>query len=226
MLRPTLADLVSRLPRPSRAARFEQRLALVANVATLALALWQGWSFAALVWPYWLQSVAIGVGNVVRMSRARRFSTEGVRMNNAPVAADARGRGCLVAFFCVHYGLFHLVYLGFLAGLSDLAPGEGRWVALGAAVMALAQFATTRRQLREDARTTPNLGTMMLLPYLRIAPMHLTILLGLPLAGASTGAALLVFGVLKTVGDHWSIRAEDAVRQNADAASATLSPDR
>lgn len=219
MARATLADIVSRLPPPSRAVRFEQRLALVANLATLALALWQGWSFAALVWPYWLQSVAIGVGNVVRMSRVQRFSTEGVRMNDAPVPADARGRGCLAAFFCVHYGLFHLVYLGFLSGITDLAPGEGRWVAAGAVVMAAAQFATTRRQLREDAATTPNLGTMMLLPYLRIAPMHLTILIGLPLAAGSAGAAVLLFGVLKTVGDHWSIRAEDAVAQTSRAST-------
>lgn len=219
MARTTLADVVSRLPPPSRAARFEQRLALVANLATLALALWQGWSFAALVWPYWLQSVAIGVGNVVRMSRVQRFSTEGVRMNDAPVPADARGCGCLAAFFCVHYGLFHLVYLGFLAGITDLSPGEGRWVAAGAVVMAAAQFATTRRQLREDAATTPNLGTMMLLPYLRIAPMHLTILIGLPLAAGSAGAAVLLFGVLKTVGDHWSIRAEDAVAQTSRAST-------
>lgn len=211
--RPSLSALLRSLPTPSREARFEQTLSFAANVVTLLIALWQGWSFASLVWPYWLQSVAIGVGNVVRMSRVDRFSTDGVRMNDAPVPANASGRGCMAAFFCVHYGLFHLVYLMFLLGITELAPGEGRWVAVGAAVMVAAQIVATRRQMREDAATTPNLGTMMMMPYLRILPMHLTILFGLPLAGSSAGAAVLLFGVLKTLGDHWSIRAEDAVRQ-------------
>jgi hypothetical protein len=211
--RASLSELLRTLPAPSREARFEQALSFAANAITLLLALWQGWSFAALVWPYWLQSVAIGAGNVARMSRVQRFSTEGVRMNDAPVPENAHGRGCMAAFFCMHYGLFHLVYLMFLIGITELAPGEGRWVAVGAAVMVAAQIATTRRQMREDATGTPNLGTMMMLPYLRILPMHLTILFGLPLAGGSAGAAMLLFGVLKTLGDHWSIRAEDAVRQ-------------
>ena len=216
--RTSLTELIRSLPPPSREARFEQRLSLAANAATLAIALWQGWSFAALVWPYWLQSVAIGVGNVVRMSRVQRFTTEGVTMNDAPVEANAQGRGCMAAFFCVHYGLFHLVYLIFLVGATDLAPGEGRWIALGAAIMVASQVLATRRQLLEDAATVPNLGTMMALPYLRIAPMHLTIIVGLPLAGSSASTvAVLLFGTLKTLGDHWSIRAEDAVRQKTAA---------
>lgn len=216
-----MANVLRALAPGSREARQEQRLSLAANAVTLVIALWQGWSFAALVWPYWLQSVAIGAGNVARMSRVARFSTAGLRMNDAPVPEDARGRGRMVAFFCMHYGLFHLVYLVFLVGIADLAPGEGRWVALGAAVMVAAQVTATRRQIREDAATTPNLGAMMLLPYLRILPMHMTIVLGLPVAGSSPGFAVLLFGALKTLGDHWSIRAEDAVRRGGVARALT-----
>ena len=38
----------------------------------------------------------------------------------------------------------------------------------------------------------------MFTPYLRIIPMHLTIILGATLGG---GAGLIVFGILKTIAD-------------------------
>jgi hypothetical protein len=49
-----------------------------------------------------------------------------------------------------------------------------------------------------DLRGTPNIGTLMFVPYIRIIPMHLTIILGVML---EDGLGLLLFGSLKTVAD-------------------------
>ena len=55
-----------------------------------------------------------------------------------------------------------------------------------------------RHNRRTDFRQKkPNLGTLMFYPYLRIIPMHLTIVMG----GAVFEGALLLFMVLKTLAD-------------------------
>jgi len=40
---------------------------LASNLLILGLALWQGWSLVSLLFPFWLQSVAIGVLQARRM---------------------------------------------------------------------------------------------------------------------------------------------------------------
>jgi hypothetical protein len=51
--------------------------------------------------------------------------------------------------------------------------------------------------VQADLRNNPNIGTLMFLPYARIIPMHLTIVLALPLGGG----ALWFFVLLKTAAD-------------------------
>ena len=51
-----------------------------------------------------------------------------------------------------------------------------------------------------DRRGKPNIGTMLFLPYARIVPMHLLIVMGATLGGGSR-TALTVFIVLKTIAD-------------------------
>lgn len=212
-----ISDLLRRMPPPSPALRREQVLNALANLATLGLASWQHWSLGALIWPYWIQSVAIGAFNAHRMWRLQRFTTDGLTMNDAPVAETARGKGCIVAFFCMHYGMFHFVYLIFLSAMARPTSEEWRWIGCGGALFVLTQLLNHRAQLAQDARGAPNIGTLMSLPYLRIVPIHLTIIFGLPFRG--NHAAIWLFGILKSIADHFGIRAEDAVRRNAQLAS-------
>ena len=220
---PNLADLLRRLPAPSPALRREQGLNALANLATLAMASWQHWSLGALIWPYWMQSVAIGVFNAHRMLHLQRFSTEGLKMNDQPVQADARGKGCTVAFFCMHYGFFHVIYLTFLSAMARPTTAEWRWIGYSGALFVLTQLLNHRAQLAEDARGTPNLGSLMFLPYLRILPIHLTIIFGLPFKDSRS--ALWLFGILKSIADHFGIRAEDAVRRSAQSAGVAMPGD-
>jgi hypothetical protein len=52
-----------------------------------------------------------------------------------------------------------------------------------------------REHLATDLSRVPKLGTLMMLPYARVLPMHLCILLGMLVPGS---AALWLFGLLKT----------------------------
>jgi hypothetical protein len=49
-----------------------------------------------------------------------------------------------------------------------------------------------------DLGGRPNIGTLMFMPYLRILPMHLSIILGAVLGGST---AVLFFLALKTAAD-------------------------
>jgi len=103
---------------------------VAANAIALGIAGYQDWSTASLMLVYWAQSVVIGAANVFRILALDRFSTENFRINNRAVDPTPATKRQVAAFFALHYGLFHVVYLVFLATGSGGAPlfMPGFWV--------------------------------------------------------------------------------------------------
>jgi hypothetical protein len=174
---------------------------LVGNAVTLAGALFEHWPVLPVLWVYWGQSVMIGVVNIIRIMCLKEFSTEGFTSNGNPVPENSKGKANTASFFAVHYGFFHLVYALFLS--SGMLGGKmSGWVpatvllnvAVFGAVYGFPLWKTHGHDLRSKR---PNLGALMFYPYLRILPMHLTIILGstFPLG------ALPLFILLKTGSD-------------------------
>lgn len=180
---------------------------VVANVAAIGLGLWQDWPLGSLLWPYWVQSVVIGWYSRRRILSLKRFSTEGFKVNNRPVEPTPETQRSTANFFAVHYGAFHLAYLIFLLTFSfgkvkgfsgTIDPLD--WLGIGAASVAFVvnHHMSYRRHRESDSRGCPNIGTLMFLPYARIVPMHLVIIVGASMGGAGS---LLLFGALKTGAD-------------------------
>jgi len=169
-----------------------------ANVLSLIVAVAQGWTLIDLMFVYWLQSVTIGASYCARMLALDKFSTEGFKINNHAVAPTAATKRQTAGFFAVHYGMFHVVYLLFIG--SEAPPGTFADPQLWGCGLAFAlNHVYSYRYNREaDRRGTPNIGTLMFTPYLRILPMHLTIVFGLMATG---GFGLVFFGTLKTAAD-------------------------
>ena len=174
---------------------------VLSNLATIVLAVVDGWSLSDVMWIYWGQSVVIGFFNWRRMLHLRRFSTAGMTFNDAPVAETRSGKIQVATFFAVHYGFFHFIYFFFLVAERSPMSGLGlAGIAACIAVFIVNHRFSFRHNLERDLARKPNIGTMMFFPYARIIPMHLTIIFGNSVAGGSTGTLVLFLG-LKTLAD-------------------------
>lgn len=174
---------------------------LLSNALVIAYALIEGWDLPLMMVIYWAQSVIIGVFQFFRILLLRSFSTEGFSSNGQRVPENAAGKRSTALFFAVHYGLFHLVYAGFLSFHDALATAGGTfWIIVSVLGFLAGHAFSFYENVRADLGGRPNVGIMMFLPYVRILPMHLVILLGSRVqAGTET---LLLFSGLKTLADY------------------------
>jgi len=173
---------------------------LISNALTLTMALILKWPLALVIWPYWIQSIIIGWYARKRMLALKKFSTEGFTSNDQPVPENEKGKRSTASFFVMHYGIFHVAYLLFLLGTIKLdSPWDAFWIIVCGFSYVFAQRKTCEQQIASDALGKPNLGKLMFLPYLRILPMHLTIIFGA--MGNYSILTLFLFLSLKTIAD-------------------------
>ena len=173
---------------------------ILSNAGTLVAALLLHWDFGWLLWPYWMQSVIIGWYARKRMLGLDRFSTEGFTSNGQRVPEDESGKRSTARFFVMHYGIFHLMYLGFLSGMHAVKSPADMLVLFACGIsFVLSQRQTYAAQHAADLRGKPNLGTLMFTPYLRVVPMHMAIIFGSAMGGGI--AAIWLFTGLKTASD-------------------------
>ncbi|MDF1740733.1 MAG: DUF6498-containing protein [Verrucomicrobiales bacterium] len=183
---------------------------LLSNGFAILLAVIQGWPLFPLLVVYWSQSVIIGGFNVARILKLQRFATDGYTMNGRPVAETKEAKTKTAWFFAIHFGIFHFVYLIFLAGgaFDFIKTLEGEksltfellWILFAVVGFLISHAFSYRRNVEADLEGRPNIGLMMMLPYLRIIPMHLTIIVGGALS--SGGWLMIIFMVLKTAADY------------------------
>lgn len=177
---------------------------LIANAVTAAVALWQQWPLALLLWPFWIQSIVIGWFSRKRILALKRFSVEGFRINGRTPEPNEKTRNETATFFVIHYGFFHFGYLMFLlAGVNAIGALDWLLIAGTGVAFWLGHQRSHALNVDADTRAMRNIGVMMFLPYARILPMHLCV--GLAVVGTGDGAtsalATLAFCTLKTGAD-------------------------
>lgn len=173
---------------------------ILANAATLGIAIALEWDIGWLMWPYWMQSVIIGYYAWRRMLLLRDFSTEGLKSNGRPVPETEAGKRSTAMFFLFHYGVFHLGYLVFLIAEHAVSVQLEVLVLVACGLsFVFSQRQTWAAQHAADLQGRPNLGTLMFLPYLRVLPMHLGIIVTGSLGGGAV--VMTLFVLLKTASD-------------------------
>jgi hypothetical protein len=174
---------------------------LLSNLLTIALAVYQHWDVFVVMWVYWGQSVIIGYFSFRRIMDLKRFSTAGFMINDQPVKPTPQTQRQTAVFFALHYGIFHLVYLGFLGADANVSGGFPLFnVLVCIGVFYLNHWFSYRYNREQEQDRVPNIGNIMFFPYIRIIPMHLMIIAGFTFLGSST-RALIIFLLMKTVAD-------------------------
>lgn len=177
---------------------------VIANLVAIVLAVFEGWDLGELMLVYWAQSVIIGYFNVRRILDLNEFSTANFQINDVQPPANEQTKRSTAFFFAFHYGFFHAIYLLFLLS-GDIFGGQrfqGSWLMFAVCVVVF--FLNHRysylHNKEQDESRKPNIGSIMFFPYVRIVPMHLTIIAGGAI-GTTTTPALLLFLGLKTAAD-------------------------
>lgn len=95
----------------------------LAFAAGLALAWTLGWSTTDLIWSLWLSSLAVGYVTILSGALAPAVLQFREGATGRGIAA-ATGGLVLIAFFTVHFGLFHAGHAAFLSEYFPLLPGH------------------------------------------------------------------------------------------------------
>lgn len=152
--------------------------------------------YTSIIWLYWCQSVLIGVFNFLDMVTLKNIDVNEINISGKP-ASSKQAKGCLPMFFLFHYGMFHVGYFIFLLvdfKLSDTNFTYLKWALGGVLLQQVIHFTQNKIKYSSMPR---NIGRMFFTPYLRIVPMHLTILLPKFLGWTPS----LTFLILKTAFD-------------------------
>jgi hypothetical protein len=212
-------------PAPVEAENESWKGLLFSNLLVAAMAVYLGWQLSDLLWPYWIQSVVIGLYAARRILALKRFDVTDFKINNKPAEENDRTRRSTAIFFVFHYGIFHAVYFGFLAARW---PDQQTWLWIAAAGLPfLVQQHMAYNQTIDVIRAgRPNIGTLMFLPYARVIPMHVTILFGATSADQHSGLWIGLFTLMKTAADLVMNAVENRVLARAAARRPELSSDR
>ena len=202
-------------------------LVAVNLVPLIGVAFW-GWSLMLILVLYWVESGIVGVVNIFKIARADGSLIPGLPAGGAPVRisgmAEMMGRGALIGFFVMHYGIFwavHGVFVFLLPAFASMPSASGETLgsgpgpmdfgalpldglALSAALLAashVVSYFTNYLGRGEYRRATPA-GQMMSV-YGRVVVLHVTIIGGafvIAAFGTPIAALVLLIG-LKTLLD-------------------------
>jgi hypothetical protein len=175
------------------------KVLILANLVTIIIALALHWNIRDVMWVYWAQSVIIGSITIFRILLMKQIFAAG--------------------FFLVHYGMFHLGYFFFLYYFNDFneqstatVPVAG--IAACSLIFLVNHIFSSWHNWKRDMSRKPDPGTLMLAPYIRIIPMHLTIVFGSEYANSTN--TLVLFLALKTMVDIIMHMVEHRPRRQAE----------
>ncbi len=194
-------------------------LLLVSNSVAIYYAATEHLNVVTLLWIYWCQSIIIGFFNVVRILELKEFSTAGFTINGKSVAPTQGTKFYTAFFFLGHYGFFHVIYFSFLSLGAFVSTGHVRvpvafeYVLYLAVLFFLNHLFSYYFNKTKDTKNQ-NIGALMFYPYVRIIPMHLTVILG-----SFFGSGLVLFMVLKTFADALMHVIEHAVLRKGEELS-------
>jgi hypothetical protein len=109
----------------------------VAFAVGLAVAWWAGWNTTDLVWSLWLSSLVVGYSTILWMIGQPAVLFARASWKGRALVADSNPQALmwfwvallagvlfLLAFFTVHFGMFHYIHSQFLISFFPIGPGD------------------------------------------------------------------------------------------------------
>lgn len=186
---------------------------LASNILIAVFAIAENQSVLEILWIYWFQSVIIGVFNFLKILSLKKFTVDNVKINGKRLENTRAAKISVGIFFIIHYGIFHIVYAGFLSSFSNMGKLfttkiDYNFVLLISLVFFFNYLAEFIFSIRKEQEAIHSLTKVMMAPYKRIIPMHITIIIsGFVMFGSSllnidgSNLILMVFMGLKTFSD-------------------------
>lgn len=181
-------------------------LLLLVNLVPIIGAMFFNWSIFDLLIAYWTENLVIGIFNVFKILLAQGSESEhqiSMTVNDRPL--QSLSKAYQASFFFTHYGIFTFVHGVFVFGMfSEYEGAVFPYAFYGIIGFSLAVFFSHAFSFfynfvgkREYLRNSPSY--YFALPYSRIIPVHITIIVGAFIA-ESTGLTLpvvILFSILK-----------------------------
>jgi len=148
--------------------------------------------FGTVVFIYWCQSMVIGFFNFLDLLTIKNYNSDDFRMDDKPVTT--LNQGCSAFFFLIHYGGFHMAYFVFIS-TQYFSDADFTIILISIGLLLIEGAISFIR--RKQNNNTIKYGTLFMMPYVRIVPMHLMILAPAFLGLSPSG----IFLLLKTIAD-------------------------
>ncbi|MBS3913324.1 MAG: hypothetical protein KG003_02405 [Bacteroidetes bacterium] len=140
----------------------------------------------SFIYIYLFQSLLIGLVHIIKLN-FYRFAP-------ASRSTDWKNPHAISIFFAVHYGFFHFIYFFFIP------PENLNWnvILYGTAINGTVIIYNSFRHYRQESDGHYNANDFMFLPYVRIVPIHIAVIIG-GFLSALTGNFVAVFVVLAII---------------------------
>ena len=177
------------------------------NILMIFLAIFENWDLITIMFIFWCQSVIIGIFTFFKILDLKNFSTDGFYINNRPAKPTRSTKIGTAFFFLFHYGFFHFGYLMFIIAnpffnKNSTTVFTGFTIILAVSIFFVNHLYSFIYNRQKSSNKKQNIGKIMFFPYIRIIPMHLTIIFGsFFLMKGIPQFSLILFLLLKTVAD-------------------------
>lgn len=144
----------------------------------------------SLLWIYLCQSLLIGLVHIIKLN-AYKFAPSTQKKDTIKSTLG------ISIFFAFHYGFFHFVYAFFIP------PTNVNWtlVTEGIVIFSVTLLINTIQHYPKENSGKYSAGDFMFLPYVRIIPIHIAIILGsfFGVISGSFAPVFIVLAALKTI---------------------------
>lgn len=180
---------------------------IFSNIITIIFAIIENWDIYTAMFIYWFQSVIIGFFTVIKIINLKNISTVGFApglVNYSDIKATKR---LAIIIFVLYYGMFHVAYLFFLGFNYLFFQGSNIiilnfFIILSILIFFVNHLFSFYYNKEKDANKKQHIGKVIMFPFIRIIPMHLTIIFGLGFTWFGLPQiTLVIFLVLKTIAD-------------------------